>query len=40
MDILRLVPPRTCELDPCEIEPPDGPRYVQTDPGVGYRFVA
>jgi two-component system KDP operon response regulator KdpE len=23
-----------------KIEPPDGPRYVLTDPGVGYRFVA
>ena len=22
-----------------KIEPPDGPRYIQTDPGVGYRFV-
>jgi two-component system KDP operon response regulator KdpE len=22
-----------------KIEPPDGPRYVLTDPGVGYRFV-
>jgi len=22
-----------------KIEPPDGPRYVRTDPGVGYRFV-
>jgi two-component system, OmpR family, KDP operon response regulator KdpE len=23
-----------------KIEPPDGPRYVTTDPGVGYRFSA
>jgi len=23
-----------------KIEPPDGPRYVTTDPGVGYRFAA
>ena len=23
-----------------KIEPPDGPRYVLTDPGVGYRFAA
>jgi two-component system KDP operon response regulator KdpE len=23
-----------------KIEPPDGPRYVKTDPGVGYRFDA
>ena len=23
-----------------KIEPPDGPRYIQTDPGVGYRFAA
>jgi two-component system, OmpR family, KDP operon response regulator KdpE len=23
-----------------KIEPPDGPRYVRTDPGVGYRFAA
>jgi two-component system KDP operon response regulator KdpE len=23
-----------------KIEPPDGPKYVLTDPGVGYRFVA
>jgi two-component system, OmpR family, KDP operon response regulator KdpE len=23
-----------------KIEPADGPRYVKTDPGVGYRFVA
>jgi two-component system KDP operon response regulator KdpE len=23
-----------------KIEPPDGPRYVLTDPGVGYRFTA
>jgi len=22
-----------------KIEPPDGPRYIQTDPGVGYRFA-
>ena len=22
-----------------KIEPPDGPRYVRTDPGVGYRFA-
>jgi two-component system, OmpR family, KDP operon response regulator KdpE len=22
-----------------KIEPPDGPRYIRTDPGVGYRFV-
>jgi two-component system KDP operon response regulator KdpE len=22
-----------------KIEPPDGPRYVKTDPGVGYRFA-
>jgi two-component system KDP operon response regulator KdpE len=22
-----------------KIEPPDGPKYVRTDPGVGYRFV-
>ena len=21
-----------------KIEPPDGPRYIRTDPGVGYRF--
>jgi two-component system KDP operon response regulator KdpE len=23
-----------------KIEPPDGARYIRTDPGVGYRFVA
>jgi two-component system, OmpR family, KDP operon response regulator KdpE len=23
-----------------KIEPPDGPRYIRTDPGVGYRFAA
>jgi len=23
-----------------KIEPPDGPRYIQTDPRVGYRFAA
>ncbi len=23
-----------------KIEPADGPRYIQTDPGVGYRFAA
>jgi len=23
-----------------KIEPPDGPKYIQTDPGVGYRFAA
>ncbi len=23
-----------------KIEPPDGPRYIVTDPGVGYRFAA
>ncbi len=23
-----------------KIEPPDGPRFIQTDPGVGYRFAA
>jgi len=23
-----------------KIEPPDGPKYVKTDPGVGYRFAA
>jgi two-component system KDP operon response regulator KdpE len=23
-----------------KIEPTDGPRYIQTDPGVGYRFAA
>jgi two-component system KDP operon response regulator KdpE len=23
-----------------KIEPPDGPKYVLTDPGVGYRFVS
>jgi two-component system, OmpR family, KDP operon response regulator KdpE len=23
-----------------KIEPPDGPKYVRTDPGVGYRFAA
>ena len=23
-----------------KIEPADGPRYIRTDPGVGYRFVA
>ena len=23
-----------------KIEPPDGPRYIRTDPGVGYRFSA
>jgi two-component system KDP operon response regulator KdpE len=23
-----------------KIEPADGPRYVRTDPGVGYRFAA
>jgi two-component system KDP operon response regulator KdpE len=23
-----------------KIEPPEGPRYVKTDPGVGYRFAA
>ncbi len=23
-----------------KIEPPDGPRYIRTDPGVGYRFGA
>jgi two-component system KDP operon response regulator KdpE len=22
-----------------KIEPPDGPKYIQTDPGVGYRFT-
>ena len=22
-----------------KIEPPDGPRFIQTDPGVGYRFA-
>ena len=22
-----------------KIEPPDGPKYVKTDPGVGYRFA-
>jgi two-component system KDP operon response regulator KdpE len=22
-----------------KIEPPDGPRFIRTDPGVGYRFV-
>jgi two-component system KDP operon response regulator KdpE len=22
-----------------KIEPPDGPRYIKTDPGVGYRFA-
>ena len=22
-----------------KIEPPDGPRYVKTDPGIGYRFA-
>jgi two-component system KDP operon response regulator KdpE len=23
-----------------KIEPPDGPRFIHTDPGVGYRFAA
>jgi two-component system KDP operon response regulator KdpE len=23
-----------------KIEPPGGPRYIRTDPGVGYRFAA
>ncbi len=23
-----------------KIEPPDGPHYIRTDPGVGYRFAA
>jgi two-component system, OmpR family, KDP operon response regulator KdpE len=23
-----------------KIEPPEGPRYIRTDPGVGYRFAA
>jgi two-component system, OmpR family, KDP operon response regulator KdpE len=23
-----------------KIEPPDGPRYIRTDPGVGYRFAS
>ena len=23
-----------------KIEPEDGPRYIRTDPGVGYRFAA
>jgi two-component system KDP operon response regulator KdpE len=23
-----------------KIEPPDGPRFIRTDPGVGYRFAA
>lgn len=23
-----------------KIEPPDGPQYIRTDPGVGYRFAA
>jgi two-component system KDP operon response regulator KdpE len=23
-----------------KIEPPDGPRYIHTDAGVGYRFAA
>jgi len=23
-----------------KIEPPDGPKYIHTDPGVGYRFAA
>jgi two-component system KDP operon response regulator KdpE len=23
-----------------KIEPPDGPRYIHTDPGIGYRFAA
>ena len=23
-----------------KIEPADGPRYIRTDPGVGYRFAA
>jgi two-component system KDP operon response regulator KdpE len=23
-----------------KIEPPDGPKYIRTDPGVGYRFAA
>ena len=23
-----------------KIEPPDGPRYIRTDAGVGYRFAA
>ncbi len=23
-----------------KIEPPDGPRYIRTDPGIGYRFGA
>ncbi len=23
-----------------KIEPPDGPRYIRTDPGVGYRFTS
>ena len=23
-----------------KIEPPDGPRYIRTEPGVGYRFAA
>jgi len=23
-----------------KIEPPEGPRYIHTDPGVGYRFAA
>ncbi|MBK5218498.1 MAG: response regulator transcription factor [Thermoleophilia bacterium] len=23
-----------------KIEPPDGPRYIKTDPGIGYRFAA
>ena len=22
-----------------KIEPPDGPRFIRTDPGVGYRFA-
>jgi two-component system KDP operon response regulator KdpE len=22
-----------------KIEPPEGPRYIRTDPGVGYRFA-
>jgi two-component system KDP operon response regulator KdpE len=22
-----------------KIEPPEGPRFIRTDPGVGYRFV-
>jgi DNA-binding response OmpR family regulator len=35
-----MVPSRPAGLQPKKIEPdPQAPRYIITEPGVGYRFV-